>query len=86
MSIRESEIGDHTRKRRVGDRQEKVIMNGVPNLTPRGGSNRDVAIMNLKDHVLDKVLFNLEDRRLEDRARPVSSGCPERGGVEIFGF
>ena len=70
----------------MGDRQDKVVMNGVLHLTARRGPNRGVAIMNLIDHILDKVIFNLKDTRPEDRARPISSGRPKRGGVEIFGF
>jgi len=61
----------------VGDRQEQVVMDGIPDLTPRRGPNRDVAIKNLIDHILDKVIFNLEDRRPEDKARPISSGHPK---------
>ena len=70
----------------MGDRQEQVVMDGIPDLTPRRGPNRDVAIMNLVNHILDKIIFNLKDRRPENRARPISSSRPKRGGVEIFGF
>ena len=58
----------------MGDRQDKLVMNGVLDLTPRRGPNRGVAIMNLIDHILDKVIFNLKDTRPEDRARPITSG------------
>ena len=70
----------------MSDRQEKVVVNGVPDWTPRRRLNRSVAIMNLVNHILDKIIFNLKDRRPENRARPISSSRPKRGGVEIFGF
>ena len=70
-------IRDHTRQRGVGNRQKKVVVNRIPDRAPRRRPNGGVAIMNLIDHILDKVIFNLEDRRPEDKARPISSGHPK---------
>jgi hypothetical protein len=86
VGVRKPEIRDHTRERCVGDRQKKVVVNRIPYLTPRRGPNRDVAIMNLIDDILDKVLFNLENGRPKDGARAIRFGRPEGGRVKIFGL
>jgi hypothetical protein len=84
--IRKPKIRDDTRQRCVGDRQKQVAVNRIPDLTPRRGPNGGVAIMNLIDDGVNKILFHLENRRLEDGARAISSGHQEGGRVKIFGF
>jgi hypothetical protein len=84
--IRNLKIRDDTRQRRVGDRQKQVVVNRIPYLTPRRRPNGSVAIMNLINDVVNKVLFHQENRRLEDGARAISSGHLEGGRVKIFGF
>ena len=39
-------------KRRRSDREKKVIMDGVPNVTPWGGPNGAVALMELNLHTV----------------------------------
>ena len=45
----------------MSDRKKKMAVNRVPDLTPRRRPNGGIAIMNLTDHIVGKIFFNLEN-------------------------
>jgi hypothetical protein len=45
----------------VGSRQQKVIMDGLPDLAPRGGPNGAIASVDLIDGIMNEIFFDLEN-------------------------
>lgn len=73
LSIGVPMISNRLGKVRPSDREIEVIMNGVPERTPRARPDTRVTLVNLNGAVLVEILLNLKNRG------------PENGfGVAIF--
>jgi len=55
-------------KRKLSDREKKVVMDGIPDVAPRGGLDRAVTLVELELNILGKFFFDLQDRRPKGRS------------------
>ena len=69
-----------------GDWQKKVVVNVLPDGTPRGRPNGGVACLNLENDIVVKLLFNLHNGRPENGPGSFVVSSPERFIAKIFRF
>ena len=61
MSVRNLEIRNCRRQGISSDRQEEMVVNGVPYRTPRSRLDGGVTCMNLVDRVGGEIILDLQD-------------------------
>ena len=69
-----------------GDWQKKVVVNVLPDGTPRGRPYGGVACLNLENDIVVKLLFNLHNGRPENGLGPFIVSSSERFIGKIFRF
>jgi len=69
-----------------GDRQQQMVVDGVPYRAPGGRPDRSVACLDLVDSIVAQILFDLHDGGPENGPRSCMISILEEGVRDIFYF